>query len=186
MFSVSRGASLTPKILARQTKSIMVCYGIFWSRQLLFFTWRHEGLFGGQEQKHFSPLGTKLYFHVNSSSKKSTVLAPNMAAVLRGCNLWSPVLTIAPSIQRIFCFFFFHFTFHFTSWMKQQPVFSSVYYLRYPVAPCVKRDLMIRRLDGKENVRKKGLEGKTTTLHRYHTFLYIPLPLLQDYEQGSI
>ena len=70
--------------------------------------------------------------------------------------------------------------------MKQQPVFSSVYYLRHPVAPCVKRDLMIRRLDGKENVRKKDLEGKTTTLHRYHTFLYIPLPLLQDYEQGSI
>ena len=91
----------------------MVCYGIFWSRQLLFFTWRHGGLFGGQEQKHFSPLGTKLYFHVNSSSKKFTVLAPNMAAVLRGCNLWSPVLTIAPSIQRIFCFFFFSFYFPF-------------------------------------------------------------------------
>ena len=26
---------------------------------------------GGQEQKHFALLGTKLYFHVNSSRKKS-------------------------------------------------------------------------------------------------------------------
>ena len=44
MFSVSLGTSLTPKrnwrqclckILGWQTKSIMVCYGIFWSGQLL-------------------------------------------------------------------------------------------------------------------------------------------------------
>ena len=55
------------------------------------------------KQKHFSPLGTKLNFHVNSSSKKSTVLTPNMTALSRGCNLWSPVLTIPPSIQRMFC-----------------------------------------------------------------------------------
>ena len=164
----------------------MVWYCIFWSGQLLVCTWRHGGHVGDQEQKHFSPLGTKLYFHVNSSRKTSIVLTPNMAALSRGCNFSSAVLTIAPSIQRIFCFFFFHFTFHFTLWMKQQPVFSSVHYLRYLVVPCVKRDLMIRRLDGKENVRKKDLEGKTTTLHRYHTCLYIPLPLLQDYEQGSI
>ena len=26
--------------------------------------WRHAGHVGGQEQKHFSPVGTKLYFHV--------------------------------------------------------------------------------------------------------------------------
>ena len=26
----------------------------------------HGGHVGGQELKHFSPLGTKLYFHVNS------------------------------------------------------------------------------------------------------------------------
>ena len=37
--------------------------------QLLVWTWRHGGNVGGQEQKHFSPLGTKLYFHVNSSRK---------------------------------------------------------------------------------------------------------------------
>ena len=67
--------------------------------------------------------------------------------------------------------------------MKQQPVFSPVHYLRYLVVPCVKRDLMIRRLDGKENFRKKkGLEGKTTNLHVYHTFLYIFLPLLLVYD----
>ena len=126
----------------------MVWYGIFWTGQLLVCTWRHG-------QKHFSPLGTKLYFNVNSSRKTSIVLTPNMAALSRGCNFSSPVLTIAPSIQRIFCFFFFHFTFHCTLWMKQQPVFSSVHYLRYLVVPCVKRVLMIRRLDGKENFRKK-------------------------------
>ena len=34
----------------------------------------------GQEQKHFAPPGTKLYFHVNSSKKNSIVLTPNMAA----------------------------------------------------------------------------------------------------------
>ena len=40
---------------------------------------------GGQEQKHYSPLGTKLYFHVNSVRKNSIVLTPNMAALFRGC-----------------------------------------------------------------------------------------------------
>ena len=52
---------------------------------LLVCTWRHGGHVGGQEQKHFSPLGTKLYFHVNSSRKYSFVLTPNMAALSRGC-----------------------------------------------------------------------------------------------------
>ena len=37
-------------------------------------TWRHGGHVGGQEQKHFSPLGTKRYFHVNSSGKNPIVL----------------------------------------------------------------------------------------------------------------
>ena len=40
----------------------------------LVCTWRHGGHVGGQEQKHFSPLGTKRYFHVNSSGKNSIVL----------------------------------------------------------------------------------------------------------------
>ena len=52
---------------------------------LLVCTWRHGGHVGGQEQKHFSPRGTKLYFHVNSSRKYSFVLTPNMAALSRGC-----------------------------------------------------------------------------------------------------
>ena len=33
--------------------------------------WCHDGQVGGQEQKHFSPLETKLYFHVNSLQKKN-------------------------------------------------------------------------------------------------------------------
>ena len=52
---------------------------------LLVCTWRHGNHVGGQEQKHSSPLGTKLYFHVNSSRKYSFVLTPNMAALSRGC-----------------------------------------------------------------------------------------------------
>ena len=32
-----------------------------------------------------SPRGTKVYFHVNFSSKISIVLTPNMAALSRGC-----------------------------------------------------------------------------------------------------
>ena len=52
---------------------------------LLVCTWRHGGHVDGQEQKHFSPLGTKLYFHVNTSRKYSFVLTPNMAALSRGC-----------------------------------------------------------------------------------------------------
>ena len=39
----------------------------------------------GQEQKYFSPLGTKLYFHVNSSRKSAIVFTSNMAALSRGC-----------------------------------------------------------------------------------------------------
>ena len=34
---------------------------------------------------HFSPLGTKLYFHGNSLRKNAVVLTPNMAALSRGC-----------------------------------------------------------------------------------------------------
>ena len=53
--------------------------------QLLLCTWRHGGHVVGQGQKHFSPLGPKLYFHVNSSRKNSVVLTPNMVALSRGC-----------------------------------------------------------------------------------------------------
>ena len=47
----------------------------------------HGGHVGGEEQKHFSPLGIKLYFHVKFSRKNSIVLPPNMAALSRG---WRP------------------------------------------------------------------------------------------------
>ena len=45
----------------------------------------HGSYVGGQEQKHFSPLETKLYFHVNSSRKNTIVLTPNMAALSCSC-----------------------------------------------------------------------------------------------------
>ena len=38
-----------------------------------------------KKQKYFSPLGTELYFHVNSSRRNSIVLTPKMGALLRGC-----------------------------------------------------------------------------------------------------
>ena len=47
--------------------------------------WRHSSHVDGQEQKHFSPLGTELYFHVNSLRKNSFVSTPNIAALSRGC-----------------------------------------------------------------------------------------------------
>ena len=52
---------------------------------VLVCTWRHGGHVDGQEQKHFSPLETKFFFHVNSSRKNYIVLTPNMAALSRGC-----------------------------------------------------------------------------------------------------
>ena len=42
---------------------------------------RHGGNVGCQEQKHFSPLGTKLYFHVNSSRKVLLYWLPKMATL---------------------------------------------------------------------------------------------------------
>ena len=45
----------------------------------------HSSHIGGQEQKHFSLLGTKLYFPVNSLRKNSIILTPNMAALSGGC-----------------------------------------------------------------------------------------------------
>ena len=53
---------------------------------LLVCKWRHGGHVGGQEQKHFSPLGNELYFDANLVEKYSFVLTTNMAALSRGCN----------------------------------------------------------------------------------------------------
>ena len=41
--------------------------------RIAFAQARKPGHVGGQEQKHFSSLGTKLYFHVNSSRKKNSI-----------------------------------------------------------------------------------------------------------------
>ena len=58
---------------------------ISWNRQLsilLVCTWRHSGHVGGQEQKHLSPLGTKLYFHVNYSRKIILYWSPTLPPCL--------------------------------------------------------------------------------------------------------
>lgn len=71
-------------------------HGIF-SMQIvtIFYTFLNDsrlhvtcgGHVRGQEKKHFSPLGTKCYFHVNSSRKSAIVFTPNMAALSRGCKM---------------------------------------------------------------------------------------------------
>ena len=42
---------------------------------------------GDQEKKHFSPLGTKPYFHVNSLRKNSTVLTTNTPPTWLPCHV---------------------------------------------------------------------------------------------------
>ena len=61
---------------------------------------RHEGHVNAQEKKLSSPLGTKLYFHVNSSRKNSILLTPNMAALSHGCKprIGLPSCTISSMI----------------------------------------------------------------------------------------
>ena len=57
-------------------------------QQLLVCVWRHGGVLVVKNKKRFSPLGTKLYFHVNSSKKICCVdhqHSTNMAALSRGC-----------------------------------------------------------------------------------------------------
>jgi len=56
----------------------------FWMEELLVCTWHHGSHVGGQEQKHFSPLENKLYYHVNSLRKNSIVLTPNTATLSCG------------------------------------------------------------------------------------------------------
>ena len=47
------------------------------------------------------------------------------------------------------------------------------------------RNFTIRRREGNENAKnnKKGVLGKTTTLHMRLTFVYISLPFLHYYDQ---
>ena len=48
------------------------------------------------KNKRISPLGTKLYFHVNSSTKNSIILTPNIATLSRDCK---PRIRIHSSTQ---------------------------------------------------------------------------------------
>ena len=61
-------------------------------RLLLVCTRRHGSRVGGQEQKCFSPLGSKLHFYVNSLRKNSIVLNTNIATWSRGCKPRVPFL----------------------------------------------------------------------------------------------
>ena len=76
-------ARLKIRLRARLTLEIYICILLTsFSRSVPKVA---SGPVGGLEQKHFSPLGAKLYFHENFSSKISIVLTPNMAALSRGC-----------------------------------------------------------------------------------------------------
>ena len=63
--------------------------------------------------------------------------------------------------------------------------------LKLPLQPLFTGAFTIRRHDGNETVKKKkqqqqqqlGLEGNTTTLHVPHTFFYISLPFLHEYDE---
>ena len=46
---------------------------------LLVCKWRHGGQVGGQEKKHFSPMGSKLHFHVNSLKKLLLFWPPTLS-----------------------------------------------------------------------------------------------------------
>ena len=64
-----------PGRLARGCKPKKLIYTV------VHLMWRHGGYVGCQEQKDFSPLGTRLYFryfHVNASRKNSIVLTPKI------------------------------------------------------------------------------------------------------------
>ena len=74
--------AVPPVLFAVLFYTISSCLLSSYFHILLVCRWRHGGHVGGQEQKHFSPLGTKLYFHFNSSRKSSIVLTPNMAVTL--------------------------------------------------------------------------------------------------------
>ena len=76
-------------------------FAISWNCQLsisLVCTWRHGGDVGGQEQKHFSPLGTKLYFHVNSSRKIRLYWPPTLPPCLVVANRKNASLVVSLKI----------------------------------------------------------------------------------------
>ena len=73
-----------------RTSNIPACYSQaltcaknYWNPDLVHaLLGRWPCYIAGQDQNCFSPLGTKLHFHVNSLWKRSMVLTPNMAALV--------------------------------------------------------------------------------------------------------
>ena len=64
---------LTQVILIKaceHTKAFVFRYNEKWTLILLVCRWLHSGHLGRQEQKHFSSLGSNLYFHVNYSRRQ--------------------------------------------------------------------------------------------------------------------
>ena len=59
-----------------------------WShQQLLVCVWRHGGVLVVKNKKHFSPLGTKFYFHVNSSKTNSVILTTKTPPTCPPCHV---------------------------------------------------------------------------------------------------
>ena len=99
--------AVPPVLFAVLFYTISSCLLSSYFHILLVCRWRHGGHVGGQEQKHFSPLGTKLYFHFNSSRKSSIVLTPNMAALSRCCK--PRIIPFGGGFHCVLLFFFFKF-----------------------------------------------------------------------------
>ena len=94
---------------------------------LLVWTWRHGCYVGGQEQKDFSPLGTKLYFryfHVNSSRKNFIVLTPKAPwqPCLCGCKLRIDLYCSAPYVMLKFSYLLFT-SVGTWSWLKKMTLY---------------------------------------------------------------
>ena len=68
--------TFTPSGYVIRRRDMIVQVSAF--QKLLVFMWCCGSQVGGQEQKHFSPLATKLSFMSNSSRKNYIVLTPNM------------------------------------------------------------------------------------------------------------
>ena len=68
--------TFTPSGYVIRRRDMIVQVSAF--QKLLVFMWCRGSQVGGQEQKHFSPLATKLSFMSNSSRKNYIVLTPNM------------------------------------------------------------------------------------------------------------
>ena len=81
---------LTQVILIKaceHTKAFVFRYNEKWTLILLVCRWRHSGHLGDQEQKHFSSLGSNLYFHVNYSRKQFYCTDSQNGPLVMRCNV---------------------------------------------------------------------------------------------------